>query len=173
MLLSHLPLDTPRLHLRRLTDEDTAHVAAMLADPVVMRHFPRPLSRSESEAWLRRTFDRYRRDGTGLFAVCLDGAWIGDCGLVLRRLQGRPALELGYHFTRAAWGHGYATEAARACLDLATRAAPALPVVAFIRPGNIRSRRVVGRLGFRVGGTLLHAGLVHECWRVPVPSPAT
>lgn len=166
-LCERLPLWTPRLVLRRLTLGDLDAVAAMLADPLVMRHFPRTLTRRESEAWLLRNAERYGRDGTGLFAVTLDGTWIGDCGLVLRQVDAEEVLELGYHFSRAAWGHGYATEAAAACVALARDTVPELPVVAFIRSANATSRRVATRLGFTVRGATLHAGVVHERWEAP------
>jgi len=172
-LCDRLPLHTRRLVLRRLEMSDLDAVAAMLADPLVMRHFPRTLTRRESEAWLLRNAERCRRDGTALFAVTLDDVWIGDCGLVLRRLDAVDVLELGYHFRRDAWGHGYATEAAAACVATAHADVPHVPVVALIRSANIASRRVAARLGFAVGGATLHAGVVHERWDAPAPAGAS
>lgn len=131
-----------------------------------MLHFPRTLTRREADAWLLRNLERYERDGTGLFAVTRDDVWIGDCGLVLRHLDGVPTLELGYHFRQDVWGRGYATEAAAACVAMARAEAPHLPLVAFIRSANRASRRVVSRLGFTVTGAVLHAGLAHERWEV-------
>lgn len=163
-LVDRLPLQTPHLALRRLSPDDGEALAAMLADPVVMRFFPRPMTRREADLWLRRNLDRYERDGTGLFAVTRGRRWIGDCGFVWRCLDDGPVLELGYHFARHAWGHGYATEAARACLALADDAAPGLPVVALIRGENRASRRVAARLRFTIRGAVLHAGLPHERW---------
>lgn len=145
-------------------------LAAMLADPVVMRHFPRVMTLGESEQWLRRTIDRYRQHGTGLLAVLRDhqGAaeFLGDCGLQVRSFAGQLHLELGYHFTQAAWGHGYATEAARACVALGLAHTDVPEVVALIRPENNRSQRVARRLGMRPRGAALHAGLVHDVWRL-------
>lgn len=169
-LLDRLPWRTSRLALRPLTMADAPAVAAMLADPEVMRHFPAPLSRTQSDAWLLRNLQRYERDGTGLFAVTRDEAWIGDCGLVRRQIGGHCVFELGYHFSRQVWGRGYATEAAAACVALARTAAPSLPLVALIRSGNVASRRVAARLGFAVQGAMLHAGHPHECWCAPTPA---
>lgn len=158
---------TERLTLTRLVPGDIDALAEMLADPVVMAHFPRPMTRLEAEAWLRRNAERYEQYGTGLFAVRCGSAWIGDCGLIARRIDHEQGLELGYHFQRRAWGHGYATEAAAACVDLAFRATDVPRLTALIRPENCRSRLVATRLGFRVAGTVLHMGAAHERWVLP------
>lgn len=168
-LVDALPLRTRRLTLRPLVASDILPLAAMLSDPIVMQYFPHPLTRVEARAWLRGNTERYRQDGTGLFAVCAGSTWIGNCGLVRRIIDGLPALELGYHFSREAWGQGYATEAAAACLELAFgMTVPDAPValVSLIRPGNRASQRVVRRLGFRVESAVVHAGLTHERWNV-------
>lgn len=169
-LIDLLPVQTARLTLRRLELSDLDPLAAMLADPQVMTYFPRPMTRPEAELWLRRNVERYAQHGTGLFAVTRrDGAaetFVGDCGVQVRPLGGMPHAELGYHFLRDAWGHGYATEAAEACIDLALRGSNASEVVALVRPENHPSQRVVRRLGMQPSGTVLHAGRVHDIWRM-------
>ncbi|WP_157899886.1 GNAT family N-acetyltransferase [Luteitalea pratensis] len=165
-----LPLRTPRLRLVELDLSHLSPLAAMLADPVVMRYFPRVMTKAESEQWLRRTIDRYRRHGTGLLAVLQDRdgttAFLGDCGLQVRTFAGRAHLELGYHFTRAAWGRGYATEAAQACVTLALRHLAVSEVIALIRPENVPSIGVARRIGMSRAGCVLHSGLVHDVWRL-------
>lgn len=169
-LMSHLPLRTARLQLTPLDLSHLPALAAMLADPVVMRYFPRAMSSVETEGWLRRTIGRYQQHGTGLLAVLgPDGpaaGLIGDCGLQVRSIAGHEHLELGYHFTRSAWGRGYATEAARACLALAFAHTQVPDVIALIRPENGPSQGVARRLGMRPGRAVLHGGLVHDVWRV-------
>ena len=169
-LTAQLPVLTGRL---RLVEMDLSHLpalAAMLADPIVMRHFPRAMSLAESEQWLRRNTERYRLHGTGLFAVLRedDGsqAFIGDCGLVVRHFGERMHLELGYHFVRQAWHQGFASEAARACVEIGFRHTEAAEVVALIRPENAPSQAVARRLGMRPEGALLYSGLVHDVWRM-------
>lgn len=169
-LVDALPLHTERLTLRALDPDDAEGLAAMLADPVVMRFFPRPMSRSETDAWLRLNLERYRQDGTGMFAVCRGTEWIGDCGIIRRAIDATHAFELGYHFRRDVWGHGYAIEAARGCVALAFGSldANALPVLtALIRPGNRSSQRLARRLAFRIEGAVVHAGECHERWVLP------
>lgn len=170
-LLGHLPIRTERLRLTILDERWLDAVAAMLADPVVMTYFPRPMTRPESEYWLRRNSERYQLHGTALFAVLRETdagpVFLGDCGLVVRRFGDHTHLELGYHFAAHAWGHGYATEAARACLSLGFVQTSAAEIIALIRPENAPSQRVAQRLGMHVHGAVLHAGLVHDVWHLP------
>ena len=169
-LHQHLPLRTPRLRLIALDLSHLPALAAMLADPVVMRHFPRAMTAAECDEWLRRTIDRYHQHGTGLLAVLRDdggeGTFLGDCGLQVRTFADQVHLELGYHFVRAAWGHGYATEAALACVARGLRHSDATHVVALIRPENGPSQGVARRVGMSRRGCVLHAGLVHDVWQL-------
>ena len=167
-LLARTPIRTARLILVPLEAAHVGPLAAMLADPVVMTYFPRPMTRPESEAWWRRTVERYSRHGTGLLAVldAATGTFLGDCGLQVRTFAGRMHLELGYHFARQAWRRGYATEAARACLEHGFATSEVDSIIALIRPENQPSRAVARRLRMRVESAVLHAGLVHEQWSV-------
>lgn len=168
-LHEHLPLRTERLVLAPLDPAHLPALAAMLADPIVMRHFPRVMTLAEAGQWLRRTVERYQEHGTGLLAVLRDDGdtttFLGDCGLQIRAFGGRTHLELGYHFRRDAWGRGYATEAARACVALGLRHTDADEIVALIRPENVPSQGVARRLGMRPDGAVLHAALPHDVWR--------
>ena len=77
-------LRTPRLELGRLTAADLDFVALMLADPEVMRYYPKTYTRDEAREWIQRQLDRYARDGHGLWLV-VDRATrepLGQCGLL-------------------------------------------------------------------------------------------
>jgi len=169
-LIARLPIRTGRLTLQPLVIEHLPALAAMLADPVVMRYFPRPMTWSESLIWLRRNLERYRHDGSGLFAVVRhdddEARLIGDCGLVVRNFGGGTRVELGYHLARDVWGQGLATEAARACVALAFAASDVPAVVALIRPENRPSQGVARRVGMQPLGAVLHVGLVHDVWHI-------
>jgi RimJ/RimL family protein N-acetyltransferase len=147
---------TERLILRRWQDRDRAPFAALNADPQVMRHFPAPLSRAESDALV----DRFERawDDTGIgFAAAErreDGALVGMVGLSRLRLPelGPPidgALEVGWRLARQCWGQGYATEAARAWVDHGFGALGLGEIVAIAVPANLPSHAVMRRLGMR------------------------
>jgi RimJ/RimL family protein N-acetyltransferase len=164
--LRHLPIETERLRLRALSLDDLDGVARVLTDPEAMRYFPRAFTRDEARGWIERSLGRYASEGTGLFAVerRADAAFLGDTGLVVQRPGGVEDLEVGYHFARDQWGQGYATEAARACVQLALGPLGVQRVVAMVRPENAPSQRVARRLGMRVEKQIVHAGMVHDLY---------
>ncbi len=171
--MRHLPLVTERLVLRPLEEGDLDPLSRILGDPLAMRFFPRPRTREESRVWIARNQERYTVDGHGLWAVerRSDGAFLGDCGLVMQRPEGRPEVEVGYHFAREHWGQGYATEAAGACIRLAFDVLRVRRVIALIRPDNVPSARVADRLGLRPLHPVDHAGLVHDLYVLERPAP--
>jgi RimJ/RimL family protein N-acetyltransferase len=142
---------TERLVLRRWLERDRAPFAAMNADPEVMEHFPTPLSREESDAFVDRIEAGFDEHGFGLWAleVRTSGAFIGFTGLSVPSFEAAflPAVEIGWRLRRSAWGKGYATEAARAALDLAFDEIRLGEVVSFTSWVNCRSRAVMRRLG--------------------------
>lgn len=125
---------------------DLDELAALHADPEVTR-FIRPLDRAAAEQRLRRDEDEWRQRGHGLLAIHdrESGAFLGRCGL--RHWPQFDETELGWALRRGAWGRGYATEAARACIEWGFAALDAPYLTAMISPGNVRSIRVAERLG--------------------------
>jgi RimJ/RimL family protein N-acetyltransferase len=143
-------LRTDRLVLRGWRPEDRDPYAAITADPEVMEHFPRVLDRATSDAEADLFASDLERDGWGLWAVALSSndRFIGFTGLDVVDFPARftPATEIGWRFSREAWGHGYATEAARAVLELAFAKLGLDHVVSFTATTNVRSQRVMERL---------------------------
>lgn len=88
-----------------------------------MEHFPKRLTREESDTFVDRAAERWAAEGFGLWAVerRSDGRFLGFSGLAAPRFEAHftPAIEVGWRFAVEAWGHGYATEAARAALRYA------------------------------------------------------
>jgi RimJ/RimL family protein N-acetyltransferase len=149
-------LHTPRLELRAWQDADRAPFAALNADPEVMEFMPRRLTPAESDELIASAQRVLEQRGWGLWAVAThpQREFLGFTGLnpVSFSAPFTPCTEVLWRLKRAAWGRGYATEAARACLDFAF-ARLALPeVVAFTVPANRRSRAVMERLGMRHDG---------------------
>jgi RimJ/RimL family protein N-acetyltransferase len=136
---------TERLVLRQWRDEDRAPFAALNADPVVMEHFPSTMTREQSDAFVDFNIRTIRERGWGLWAVDADGMFIGFVGLNEPRFM--PGVEVGWRLARAAWGHGYATEAARAAVAFARDDLRLDEVVSFTATTNLRSQRVMQRLG--------------------------
>jgi RimJ/RimL family protein N-acetyltransferase len=144
-------LRTDRLILRRWRPADREPFAALNADPVVMEHFVSTLSREESDELADRLDDRLNDQGWGVWAVEAPdvAAFIGFVGLNPPRFEAHftPAVEVGWRLARPHWGRGYATEAARAALDVGFGDLAKEEIVSFTTPGNLRSRAVMERLG--------------------------
>jgi ribosomal-protein-alanine N-acetyltransferase len=144
-------LITDRLILRRWRDADREPFAALNADPEVMEHFPAALTRAQSDEMIERVeagFDRY---GFGLWALELAGTgeFIGFTGLSVPRFEApfMPAVEVGWRLARSAWGHGYASEAARRALQVGFDEYELAEVVSFTATVNVRSQAVMRRIG--------------------------
>jgi RimJ/RimL family protein N-acetyltransferase len=144
---------TSRLILRRWRDEDLAPYAALNADPRVMEHFPAVLSREESDAQAARIRKHWDDHGFGLWAVEVAGgaSFVGFIGLqhVSFEAPFTPAVEVGWRLAVDAWGHGYATEGARAALEYGFGALGLREIVSMTVSSNDRSWRVMERLGMK------------------------
>ncbi len=148
-----LELETERLLLRHWRDDDLAPFAALNADPRVMEHFPRTLSREDSDRLAYQIRALLNEQGWGFWAVEVKGEspFIGFVGLahVAPEMPFSPAIEIGWRLAASAWGRGYATEAAKAALGVAFDHLGARDVTSFTATGNQRSWRVMERLGMR------------------------
>jgi RimJ/RimL family protein N-acetyltransferase len=138
-------LRTARLLLRQWREEDREPFAALNADPIVMEHFPSTMTREASDAFVDFNIATIAERGWGLWAVEADGEFIGFVGLNEPRF--RPGVEIGWRLAREAWGHGYATEAARAVLAFAFDELGLAEVISFTSTTNVRSQRVMERIG--------------------------
>jgi RimJ/RimL family protein N-acetyltransferase len=144
-------LRTDRLILRRWRDSDREPFAALNADPAVMEHFPSALTREQSDAMvdaIEAGFDAY---GFGLWAleIAETGEFIGFTGLSVPSFDApfTPTVEVGWRLARPAWGHGYASEAARHAVAHGLHDAGLPEIVSFTTVGNVRSRAVMERIG--------------------------
>lgn len=154
---------TERLLLRRWRDSDRAPFAELNADPEVMRYFPAPLDRAASDRSVDRIEQRLEEQGFGLWAleVLADGEFIGFTGLnpMPEGIPGAGGQEVGWRLARHAWHHGYATEAARAALDVGL-VQLGLPVIwSMTAVLNRPSEAVMQRLGMVRDGTFDHPGI--------------
>ena len=145
-------LETERLLLREMTQDDLPALQGILQDEETMYAYNGAFDEAETQAWLDRQLSRYAQFGFGLWAVVLkeSGGMIGQCGLTMQLWRGDEVLEVGYLFNRAFWHHGYATEAARGCMEYAFDRLGAREVCSIIRETNLPSRRVAERNGMTV-----------------------
>lgn len=144
-------IQTPRLLLRELTDADHGALFEMYQDPRMNRYIGGPPPPRE-EYWkkVRETWPAYyARHGFGLWATERreDGALMGRCGLLSQEVDGERHVEVAYALAPEFWGHGYATEAARAIRDHAFRTLDAPFLISLILPDNAASIHVAERNG--------------------------
>jgi RimJ/RimL family protein N-acetyltransferase len=157
-------LEAPRLLLREFVAEDVDPLFRIIGDSETMRYYLRPFTREETEEWIGRNQRRYAEFGYGLWAVLLKGSGelIGDCGLCWQEVDHERLLEVAYHIRRDCWGHGYATEAARACMRYGFETLGMAKIMSLIRPENTQSRRVAEKNGLRIERQTMRVGLVHD-----------
>jgi RimJ/RimL family protein N-acetyltransferase len=144
-------LQTERLLMRRWRRSDRAPFAAMNADPEVMRHFPSTMDRAASDAFVDLVEERFEEQGFGLWALepRVGGGFVGLTGLnpLPDGVPGTGGMEIGWRLAEDAWGHGYATEAARAALEVAFEGLGRSEVWSMTAVTNVGSQRVMARLG--------------------------
>lgn len=160
-------LQTERLILRGFRESDLDALAAMQADPEVMRFLGATGQvRSRQESWMgmATAMGQWALRGYGLWAweERATGRFVGRGGLL--NYEGWPETELAYAMPRACWGQGYATEAGRAALDWGFAHLPVERLVSFIKPGNLASGRVAARLGGVQEGMTELLGTPCELW---------
>ena len=144
-------IEIDRLLLRGWRDDDLAPFAAINADATVMAHFPAILSRENSDALAMR-FRRFLEvNHWGLYAVAVKSSerFIGFVGFARAEFAAcfTPATEIGWRLSLASWGHGYATEAAWACIAHGFAVLGFGEIVSFTARSNGRSIAVMERIG--------------------------
>ncbi|MGW3409125.1 GNAT family N-acetyltransferase [Streptomyces sp. NPDC000888] len=143
-------LRTERLTLRRWQDSDLGPWAAMNADPEVREHLGALLTREQTDASVASFQAEFDERGYGWWAVevLATGEFIGFAGLD-RVDDGMPftGVEAGWRLARSAWGHGYATEAARASLAFGFETLELPEILAVTTATNLRSQAVMSRIG--------------------------
>ncbi|WP_318211743.1 GNAT family N-acetyltransferase [Streptomyces sp. SJL17-1] len=143
-------LRTERLVLRLWRDSDREPWAAMNADPEVRKYLGGPQTREQSDAALAGMRADFHERGFGWWALEAreTGRFIGRVGLdVVGPDMPFAGVDIGWRLTRSAWGHGYATEAALACLAFGFETLGLPEVLASTTVENLRSQAVMRRIG--------------------------
>ena len=136
-------LDTERLFLREMDENDFEALYAVLADSDIMQHYPYRFDEARVRGWIDRNLERYRIFGFGLWAVCLKetGEMIGDCGLTMQNIHGVIKPEIGYHIRGDMQRKGYAREAASAVRDWTFTHTPFQEIYSYMKYTNEPSAR--------------------------------
>ena len=131
-------IETERLFLREMKENDFDALYEVLAVSDIMRHYPYTFDESRVRNWIQRNIERYRIFGFGLWAVCLKetGEMIGDCGLTMQLIDGEIKPEIGYHIRADKQRNGYAKEAAIAVRDWTFNNTPFQIVYSYMKYTN-------------------------------------
>jgi len=161
-------VETSRLQLREMDFADLDFLADMLADPEVMRYFPKTQSRDEAREWLDRQLGRYAQYGHAWWLV-LDratGERVGQVGLIMQEVDDAFEPEIGYMIHRPFWRRGLATEAALGVRSHAFKQRNLPRVISLIRPENEPSQGVARKLGMNVERETMFRGYRHFVFSV-------
>lgn len=135
--------------MRRLREDDFPAFAQMNSDPEVMRYFPNPWTCEESRAAFERIDIHFQECGFGVYAVEVSSSFAGIVGLSRPEFESwfTPCVEILWRLQTGFWGCGLATDTAAAVLKMARGTLSISEVFAFAVPENLRSLRVMDKLG--------------------------
>lgn len=144
-----LMIETERLILRTLTEQDLDAVVKLNSDPEVVKYITGgvPMPKEQTEARFNFYIEHQKKHGFAIWALINkeDSLFIGLCGLQF--LENTENVEVGYRLAKAFWGKGIATEAARACIDYGFKKLNLAEIVAVIDAENIASHQVIQKIG--------------------------
>ncbi|MEW6129816.1 MAG: GNAT family N-acetyltransferase [Acidobacteriota bacterium] len=156
-------IETERLRLRRFASNDYDALYRIFSNPEVIKFFGEgdPPSKEETEALLNRYIDAYWQEHhLGKWAVIdkPSKTLIGFCGFTMIR----KIPEIAYMFAQEYWGRGLATEAAAACLGYGFEVVGIESAIAYTRPENQASKRVLEKIGMIYENIEAHYGYVFD-----------
>jgi ribosomal-protein-alanine N-acetyltransferase len=145
-----VPILTPRLELRPFCEYDIPSISRILCDPLITQFIGGPVSGSDAAKAVLKMRDAFQSRGWGTLAVVPLGQaeCAGYCGV--RPLTQTSDVEIAFALDSKCWNRGYATEAARACIDASFRALDIDSIVATVYPENEASCKVLKKLGLTI-----------------------
>ncbi|GED70116.1 hypothetical protein BRE01_38180 [Brevibacillus reuszeri] len=142
-------METERLTLRQMTEDDEDNLMQIFSDRVAMQYYTSTKTREQAKNWIQWNARNYEEHGVGLW-ICEwkdTGEFVGQCGIVPQLVDEQPEMEIGYLFVRAYWGRGLATEAALAAKQHGFTAMGRNRLISMIYKPNLPSIQVAKRIG--------------------------
>ncbi|MES1022390.1 GNAT family N-acetyltransferase [Gloeocapsa sp. BRSZ] len=169
--MGKIAIETHRLILRELTLDDVEDLARIYADPVVMKYYPKLITREETKYQIARMINGYQQRGWGLWATIhkADRKFIGRCGLIPQLVAGLPEIEIGYMLAKDYCGQGLATEAACAIRDYGFGIG-CNRLISLIAPGNIASQNVAIKTGLCYEKDAIFRGKTVQVYAIARPT---
>jgi len=158
---------TARMAATRISESDFDDLLRLNQDPEVAKTLAGTRSELETREFIRSSIEHWERHGYGfwVFRDRTDGRFIGRAGLLQVEIDGSDEIEIAYAVMPEFWRRGFATEMARAILDIAARLS-IHDIVAFTLPTNSGSRGVMEKAGFRYERDITWANLPHVLYRL-------
>lgn len=145
-------LETERLKLRTMNDHDASFLYdELFQDEEVMKYYPSLKDEQQTKEWIAWNQKNDRMYHTSLWIIedKETNERLGQSGIVLQNIEGQTELEIGYMLKKAAWGNGYAAEAAKGCLTYGFEEMKVRRMVSLIRPENEASVKVALKMGMK------------------------
>ena len=144
-------VETEHLLFRPLMLSDLDELAALYADPEVMRFLGGPHSKEEVQNILNRYIREYEIYGHAFLATIQksDQRFIGQCGLLTQEVDGQPEVELGYVLAPQYWQRGLALEGTQALKDYGLQQLGFPRLISLIPPENVASIHIAEKIGMQ------------------------
>lgn len=156
-------IQTERLKLRPWTQDDLSNMTRLNKDPEVMKHFPSTLTDEKSQQSLDIYIDHFNEHNFTYFAAeRLDNQeFIGFIGIKWQTYEApfTPCVDIGWRLLPSAWGNGFATEGAKACLDYAFNETDLKEIYSVCAKTNTASEKVMQRIGMKKIDEFSHPAL--------------
>ncbi|CAN5726217.1 hypothetical protein BH10CYA1_BH10CYA1_50220 [soil metagenome] len=151
-------LESNRIRFRKITEDDLDDLAALYADPDVMRYYPRTRTREETHDAIISYQKRYETEKVCLMAAIhkRENKFIGRCGIMLQEIEGEIFPEVGYMLDKFFWRGGLGTEAAIAFRDYGFRELNYPKIISIVHPLNLASQGVAKNMGMTCERTAIY-----------------
>ena len=141
--------ETQRLVFRDWNEQDLYEFRIMNKDTRVMKYFTKTLTDEETDRFYNIIQDEFRNYGYGLYAVETSNGFIGFIGYHRANFNSQftPCIEIGWRLKYEAWGNGFATEGAKACLTYGIERPEFNKIYSFTSKINVQSENVMKKIG--------------------------
>lgn len=155
--------ETTRLKLVEITDQDAESIFLLTGNERVMKYFPNVLTYEETQQMVQKILRQYAAYGYCFWKVLLkpNEECIGIAGLLHQDIENQQETEISYRMLPVYWNQGYATEAAKACLQYAVTELKKKRLISLIHPQNTASIRVATKLGAKMECSIIFTGEEH------------
>lgn len=162
-------VETKRLTIRQITDEDAKDLIKVLADPMVMQYSTVGVhTEAQIFEYIANCNKQYHLNGYGHWAIynAITNDFVGVCGLNKHKVDMKDVVHINYRLATNQQGKGYAVESTMAVLDFAKKLLKLKTVHALIEAKNTSSVKVVNRTGFQFLKSSVFRGFDIDIYKV-------